>query len=170
MKILVLGFAAGLALAFASAGSALAQVTTYSATVASPSCVGANSCLFTFPAVPTIPGVPDVTGAGTQMLIDPWVNCRIVVSNGGTTVLSVLTYAALGKTSNAAKLFFLSSSSASLYITSPVSYNTINIIDQKAQFFIQAGGSPTITIVTGAISAPNPTLDQPTCSVTGLIH
>ena len=159
---LVLGFAAGLALAFASANSALAQATTphnYYETVASTNCVGNNFCIFTFKAVPGI-GILTVSS----------VNCRIVATDF-LPISPPLASAALGKTSNAADVFPLSSS-VSQYSgpTSPFAFTYS--IDQATQFFVEAGISPTITIITRAdpIAAPNPALDQPTCSVSGLIE
>jgi hypothetical protein len=181
MKALVLGFAAGFALAFASAGAALAQDTPYSATyttyydtVAASNCVGSTFCKFTFAAVPTF----TTSNGGVGELIVSHVNCRIVVFNIlppsliGTPI--PLVYAALGKTSNASKLFFLTGSNG-VY---PTGVNdSTDLIDQTAQLFVQAGASPTITIALGwgplsqgGIDAPNPAVDEPTCSVSGLIE
>ncbi len=179
MKTLVLGVlkvAAGVAFAFATAGSALAQ-TPYSAiyeayneTVANPDCVGNTSCTFTFRAVPTF-----TTNAGSLgNLIVSRVSCRIVATAGGTNIPGKLSYAALGKTANAAKLFFLSSS-VDAYDSSNSSGFSTNLIDQTTEFFVQAGASPTITIAVNNLpplvfGAPNASLDQPTCTVTGLIE
>jgi hypothetical protein len=109
MKIVVLGFIAGLALAFASAGPTWAQEAnsldqSYYDTVASPNCVGTNNCTFTFKQVP-ISIKPNAAG----ILTVTRVNCRIVTPyapSGEPLPSSFIYYAALGKTSNAAKLFF----------------------------------------------------------------
>jgi hypothetical protein len=181
MKIPALGFAAGLALAFASVVSALAQSPppAYYETVASPNCVGTNNCTFIFPPVPTgATGGSFQNAPAYQRLTVMNVNCRIVTVAPASN--SSLLYAALGKTSNADKIAFLSSTVGSyIFHTGLTTVYTIFQIDQKTQFFVGAGFSPTITIVAGppsglsplpgAIIAPT-SLDEPTCSVSGLIE
>ena len=178
MKILVLGVTAGVAFAFATAISALAQTPNsatyenYYDTVASPNCVGNTTCTFTFTAVPTF---TTATGGFGTLTVSK-VNCRIVASNGNTGISTPLAYAALGETSNAVKVFFLSSSVSASSLVTGTAGNNVTFpynysIDQTTQFFVQAGASPTITIETGyRIIAPNASLDQPTCSVSGFIE
>lgn len=144
-----------------------AQGTPYYETVSNMNCLANNSCTFTFPVVPAV---------GGGLLTNPRVNCRLVTTNISHGVQNPLTYAALGTTANAAKIFFLSSSVAA-YFELGISANThsVYLIDQKTVFFVPAGASPMVTIVTGpssaaAIAAPNPDLDQPTCSVSGIVR
>jgi hypothetical protein len=180
MKIVVLGFVAGLALAFASAVSALAQSPppAYYETVANPNCVGTNNCTFTFPPVPAGTSLQNGPSTGQQRLTVMNVNCRIVTVAPASN--SALLYAALGKTSNADKISFLSSTVGSyIFHTDLTAIYNIFLIDQKTQFFVGQGFSPTITIVAGPSSGINPlpgamiaptSLDQPTCSVSGIIE
>ena len=140
------------------------QVAPYYETVSSTSCLANSFCMFTFPAI------------GTGTLTNPRVNCRIVTTNISHGVQNPLTYAALGTTANAGKVFFLSSSVGAYFeLGINTGTHSIYLIDQRTKFFVPAGASPTITVVTGpsnaaAIAAPNPDLDQPTCSVSGIIQ
>jgi hypothetical protein len=186
MKILVLGFAAGLALAFASDSPASAQTSvpsettvpyagTYFETVASQNCVGDGlgntSCTFTFKEVPT---VPSVNGSGTAVLMVSRVSCRIVVA-GDTSLngVSSLGYAALSKSSNAQKVFFLSSYANPMRLNTAPGTGPFSVfsIDEATQLYVGPTVSPTITIATSLpVAAPHPSLDQPTCSISGLIQ
>jgi hypothetical protein len=192
MKALVLRFAAGFALAFASAGSALAQATPYSATyatyydtVAASNCVGSTSCTFTFAPVPTFT-TSTTSNGGDGILTVSRVNCRFVATNinlgkEGTIVNPPFAYAALGKTSNAAKLLYLTSS-VTLYPNGISAGYSTYLVDQTTQFFVQAGGSPTITVTIGPSPMtglgvfsnlgvpPLGDVNEPTCSVSGLIE
>jgi hypothetical protein len=157
MKEVVARFAAWWVLTFAMSTSALAQATGYSDTVANTNCLANTSCSFTFPAVSSTTN-PDA------ILTVQKVSCRIVSTVSVNTVSGVV-YAALGKSANAAKLEFLSAPAYAYggYV--------INIIDASALFFVQSGASPIITVLTGTpIVAPNSSVDQPTCTVTGYVE
>jgi hypothetical protein len=139
-----------LVLAFATAGSAMAQLTNYLVTLPNPSCVGTTSCTFTFPAVSS------ANPAG--QLVAQKVTCRILTLNSGVF------YAALSKDINPSKVEFLP------YATFSVGTSVINQIDANTLFFIQVGASPVIKFISIAlISAPNPMIDQPTCTVAGYV-
>jgi hypothetical protein len=169
MKILVLGFAAGLVSAFAGGSSASAQTTvpyagTYYETATGPNCVGNTSCMFTFNPVPIL---PSVNGSGNAVLFVERVNCRIVVNSAVSAAAPTAISRAEGKTSNATKVFFLPTSTS--FYTANFSFS-INLIDQPTLFFVGPGVSPTINIISPfGIEAPIGG-DQPTCSVSGLIQ
>jgi hypothetical protein len=155
MKTLALGFTAGLSLA--GVGSALAQEVppyagTYYETLTEPSCSGNPSCTFVFKEVPAL---PIAYGNGTAVLNVSRVNCRFgLLGNGGG-----IAFATLGKTSNPAKLLFLS--------FTPLS--GAEVYEQTTQFFVGPGASPIITIQLSGLLFFNDAFD-PTCSVSGFMQ
>jgi hypothetical protein len=169
MKTLALGFTAGLSLA--GVGPALAQEVppyagTYYETVTG-NCFGVT-CQFIFKEVPII-NVP--YGNGSAVLMASKVNCRIVVS--GSSSGTPLAYAALGKSSNADKISILPNSTQGPYLFQTANVYTVYYIDQITQFYVGPGASPMILISTPfgfPVVVPNAALDQPTCSVSGLMQ
>jgi hypothetical protein len=186
VKTLVSGFATGLALTLASNSYTSAQEAsyqTYYGTVTNSNCVGTGTCTFTFPPVPDFVNPAGVTG----VLFVKSVNCRLITSfpafGGGIPIPNSgplpppFPYAALGKTANLEKVYFLSASGGNGYqnppYTSPSNVYGLYLIDQKADFYVQTGVSPTVTItlwVNNQFAAPNPSQDLPTCSVAGIIE
>jgi hypothetical protein len=163
MKTLLAAVIASSLLGYSLSNSALAQAATYSETVSNPNCVGNNTCTFLFPSV---------TGPG--ILTASRVTCRVITQQFlAPNVQGTIVYATLGKTSNIAKFEFLPSA-AFIYgstFTGTTGGFTINLIDSTTLYFIQAGGSPVINIVTSLpITVSSPAIDQPTCTVSGLVQ
>jgi len=175
-------------LAFASGSSALAQIKVPSTTLpyaatyfetaiggsTNGACVptsGNTICTFTFAQVPIL---PSPYGNENAVLTVSRVTCRIVViGNTSTNGISSLDYAALSKTSNATKVFLLSSSTQPYHLVPTYGTGPFSVfsIDQTTQFYVGPTVSPTITIATSLpVYTPIIPLDLPTCSVSGLIQ
>jgi hypothetical protein len=159
MRVFFLGLVAWCVLTFPVANRAQAQVLNYNTTVVNTGCVTNTTCVFTFPAF----------SGSTQVLTVAKVSCRVVTPTTLTAALGIV-YAALGKSSSTTKIEFLTAQ-AFLYGTGTPAPYVVSIIDETTLFFVGADVSPLITIATQEpMVAPNSTLDQPTCTVTGYVQ
>jgi len=145
MKIRVALACAWLSFAVLSPASA---ATPYQASVPNPSCVGNSSCTVTFSKI-----------GGIHYAIISHVSCRVATTQGNQGIY----YAALQSSASTAPPDYL-----------PISYVfNLALINVPTLYEVAAGTSPEVTMLAlGGVTfiAPNSTVDQPTCFVSGYTY